>query len=204
MGPGTFLTRLSLVKSIFSGAGDKREPALWQWHVAMAMSGAKPPEIQAGWWQSVCWSFCSVCCCAGGTSAFPLGQMCPGGRSRKLLCAGPGSFSGGSVGFGSQLPGDSEGAPQSTPFGLMLSPHISLLQVHFLHEKCCGGGHFRAVMGMQTYGEVVLHHIIHKKNVFSLTSQLILCVLNIRKPQNHMTFCIIETLPIPVAPVWAK
>lgn len=27
----------------------------------------------------------------------PLGQMCPGGRSRKLLCAGPGSFSGGST-----------------------------------------------------------------------------------------------------------
>lgn len=132
----------------------------------------------------------------------PLGQMCPGGRSRKLLCAGPGSFSGGSAGFGSQLPSDcTEGAPQSTPFGVMLSPHISLLQFHLLHEKCCGGGHFRAVTGMQTYEEVVLHHIIHKKNcIFPDLSVSSVCAEH-KEASESMTFCIIETLTIPVAHV---
>lgn len=105
-------------------------------------------------------------------------------------------------GFGSQLPSDcTEGAPRSTPFGLMLSPHISLLQFHFLHEKCCGGGHFRAVMGMQTYEEVVLPHIIHKKNcIFPDLSVSSVCAEH-KEASESMTFCIIETLTIPVAHV---
>lgn len=185
MGPGTFLTRLGLVKSIFSGAGDKREPALWQWHVAMAMSGARPPEIQAGWWQAVCWSFCSVWCCSAGTDVSrwqeQKASVCRTGVLQWWQHSG----------FGIQLPSDcTEGAPQSTPFGLMLSPHISLLQFHLLHEKCCGGGHFRAVTGMQTYGEVVLHHIIHKKNcIFPDLSVNSVCAEH-KEASESMTFCI--------------
>lgn len=132
LGPGTFMTHLHLVTTIFPGAGDRKALALRWWNAAML-----PVVTDHQNWKLAGSPFAELNVLPMAplpSSLLPQQEQSAFFYRRCVLVGGIGRFC-------SQF--CTEGAPQSIPFGLMLFPHICNFIIPL--EKCHGMGSFRVV-----------------------------------------------------------